>query len=74
MQVLAPLKMEEILKALPVFGSWSSKCAQCANYSGSQQSCGFCRVWGAVVLPDAAITRQCPHWTSRDAARMSAAG
>ena len=55
-----------------MFGSWSSKCSSCANHSGSQQSCGFCRVWGAVVLQDSALTRQCPHWTSRDALKVAA--
>lgn len=56
-----------------MFGSWSSKCSNCANYSGSQQSCGYCRVWGAVVLRDSSITRQCPHWTSREAVKLPAA-
>lgn len=65
--------MEEILKERPVFGVWSSKCSSCANYSGSQQACGFCRVWGAVVLPDATLTRQCPHWTSRETSRLAPA-
>ena len=55
-----------------MFGSWSGKCGNCANYSGYQQSCGFCRVWGAVVLQDSALTRQCPHWTSRDALKVAA--
>ena len=53
-----------------VFGSWTAKCSSCANYSGSQVDCGFCRVWGAVIPQDAPITRQCPHWTSRDALRL----
>lgn len=56
-----------------MFGSWSLKCSNCANYSGSQQGAGFCRVWGAVISRHASIVRQCPHWISRDAIRSAAA-
>ena len=55
------------------FGSWVNKCASCANYSSSQQACGFCRVWGAVIPLDAPLTRHCPHWTSRDALKTAVA-
>jgi len=50
-------------------GVWSQKCGDCANYSGTQQASGFCRVWGAVVVQQAPLLRQCPHWTSREALR-----
>jgi len=56
-----------------MLGPWANKCSTCANYSGSMRACGFCRVWGAVIPQDAAITRQCPHWTSRDALRLAVA-
>ncbi|MFM7086485.1 MAG: hypothetical protein ACKOXO_05780 [Cyanobium sp.] len=50
-----------------MFGSWSQKCGACANYSGTQQSAGYCRVWGAVVVQPSPLSRQCPHWSSREA-------
>lgn len=56
-----------------MFGAWSNKCSNCANYSGSQHSCGFCRVWCAVVLQDSSLTRQCPHWTSREVLKVATA-
>lgn len=49
------------------------KCLNCANYSGSQQAAGFCRVWGAVVSQTSKVTRQCPHWTSREALKCAEA-
>ena len=50
-----------------MFASWSQqKCANCANYAGSQSSAGFCRVWGTVLAAASSLPRQCPHWTSRD--------
>jgi hypothetical protein len=55
-----------------MFGSWSHKCSECANYSGSQQSAGFCRVWGTLVTTGSALPRQCPHWTSREALKEEA--
>jgi len=55
-----------------MFGSWSQKCAHCANYSGSQQAAGFCRVWGTVLSNASALSQQCPHWTHRDAVQRQA--
>ncbi|MEB3200977.1 MAG: hypothetical protein VKK62_10690 [Synechococcaceae cyanobacterium] len=55
-----------------MFGSWSHNCSNCANYSGSPHSCGYCRVWSAVVLADSGRTHQCPHWISRELERPSA--
>jgi hypothetical protein len=50
-----------------LFRSWSAKCSSCANYSGSQVDCGYCRVWSAVIPQDSRLTNDCPHWTSREA-------
>ena len=54
-------------------GVWGQKCGDCANYSGTLQASGFCRVWGAVVVQHAPLLRQCPHWTSREARQGRAA-
>jgi hypothetical protein len=53
---------------------WAAKCASCANYSGSQVDCGYCRVWSAVIPQDSRLARGCPHWTSREAMRLQPAG
>ena len=59
--------MEENLKERTVFRGWLHQCGTCANYSGSQSTAGYCRVWGAVMAPATALARTCPHWSSREA-------
>ena len=60
-------KVEENLKEHAVFAGWTHKCGACANYSGSQSTAGYCRVWGAVLPPSTALAGSCPHWSSREA-------
>jgi hypothetical protein len=62
-----PPKVEENLKEPAVFAGWNHKCGACANYSGSQNTAGYCRVWGAVMAPSTSLARPCPHWSSREA-------
>lgn len=61
------IKVEENLKERAVFTGWNHKCGACANYSGSQNTAGYCRVWGAVMAPSTPLSRPCPHWSSREA-------
>ena len=66
--------MEEILKEAVVFGVWSRKCGECANYSGCVDSQGLCRVWGTLIASASSLPGQCPHWTSREAVAVSGPG
>ena len=66
--------MEEILKEAVLFGVWSRKCGECANYSGCVDSQGLCRVWGTLIASGSLLPGQYPHWTSREAVAPSGLG